>query len=365
MKERISKLEKEGKKVIDLSIGEPDFDTPETVKKAAIEAIEKNKTHYTSSKGIPELRGAIARHLREIHDTKVECEQIIVAPGAKQALFYVLTALLEEGEEVLVPEPSWLSYCEMIKLAGGIPVPIESSEEEGFIPPIDRIKKMIGKNTRAILINNPVNPTGALYGKEQIKQIVQLCEDKNIYLISDEIYCDIVYGEEFFSAGKTKSQKVILINGTSKMAAMTGWRIGYAIGNKKIIDDCVKMQQQTATCPSSISQYAAVAAFSDYKRYISSMISAYSKRRNMFCKGLENIGIKYFKPKGTFYVFANIKSISKSSKEATEFLLDKAGVSSVPGSAYGKSGEGYVRFSFATSEENLNAAIERMKKALG
>ena len=365
MKERVNAVKASGVKLADLTVGEPDFPTPELVKQAAIEAINKNLTYYTSASGIPDLRNELSQFLKshnKIDASLVGPENVLVTPGAKQGLFYVLASLLNEGDEVIIPEPCWVSYGDITKLNGGATVFVQSSEKSSFIPSISDIRFAMTRRTRAILINNPVNPTGAFYEKEYIRELVELCEERGIPLISDEIYSDIMFDDnKFYSAMETKSQSVILLSGLSKTAAMTGWRLGYIVAENKLIRDCVKMQQQTATCPSSITQYAAIAALRNYENYFPKMLIEYKKRRRMLVDGIRNIPkFSCFEPKGAFYVFMNVSKLGVSSEEATSLLLEKAHVASVSGSAFGKSGEGYVRLSFATSEENIELALSNL-----
>ena len=365
MKEKVSELRAKGRKIIDLTLGEPDFDTPEAVKKAAREALDLNLTHYTSAAGTPELRSEIASYLAKRGIT-ASAGNIIATPGAKQAVFYLLSSICGAGDEVLLPEPTWLSYAEIAKLSGAKVVPVPSSEKEGFVPPIERLMHAAGSRAKAVIINNPANPTGAMYGRDYVSELAEFCGKKGICLISDEIYSDIVYGgAKFFSAAECGLESVVLVSGMSKMAAMTGWRIGYIAANEKIVQGCVKMQQQTATCPSSISQHAAIAALKCHSSYAGTMLSQYEKRRSLMVSGLSGIPkISFFIPKGAFYVFMDMRKICATSEEAALFLLEKAGVASVPGSAFGKSGEGWVRLSFATDERTILQAVAAIKGAL-
>lgn len=366
MIDRIAELRAGGRDIIDLTVGEPDFDTPGIVKNAAIEAINRNFSHYTSARGAAELREEITAFIAGKKGVRIATDSIIVTPGGKQGVFYTFAAILERGDEVIIPEPAWLSYGDIVRLNDGVPVFVPSNESEGFIPPVDRIKKAVTKKTRAILINNPTNPTGALYSREYILELLELCEERGLFLVSDEVYSDIIYDrQKFFSVLETKSPRAVYIGSLSKMAAMTGWRLGYVIADRKIIDACTKMQQQTATCPSSISQAAAIAAFRHYDRYAPHMLAEYQKRRDFLAEGINGLGLKCLKPKGAFYLFANTGKISKSSQEAANVLLERAHVACVPGAAYGASGEGYVRFSFATSRKNLELALERIVNAIG
>jgi len=364
--EKTAELKSRGINIIDLTRGEPDFATPVVIKQAAIQAMNENLTKYTSSRGIAELRNEIARFFETKKGTYIGSEEIIITPGGKQGIFYALASILNHGDEVIIPEPTWLSYGDMVKLNEGIPIFVPSKEDDEFIPPIEAINSRITKNTKAILINNPTNPTGALYGKSYVLELLELCVKRNILLISDEVYSDIVYdGAKFFSVLEAKSENTIYIGSASKMAAMTGWRIGFVIAARKIIDACVKMQQQTATCPSSVSQFAAIAAFRHYDTYALTMIQEYNQRRNIICEGINGIPkLSCLKPKGAFYVFVNVKMLGMNSEQATRLFLEEAFVGCVPGSAYGTSGEGYVRFCFATNENNILAALERIKTTL-
>ena len=369
MNEKIMKLKNEGKEIINLSIGEPDFNTPEHIKRAGISAINQNFTHYTSSKGILELLQAISKKLEiENNIDAVPENNILITPGVKQALYYLNLILINPGDECIIFEPYWLTYWDSVKLCGGRPVSVYGEEKNDFKPTQEQIENKICDKTKYILFSNPCNPTGSLWNKKELEDIVKVARENKIFIISDEVYEKIIFdGNVFVSTASLEGAKdvTITLNGFSKAQAMTGWRIGYAIGPEYVIKAMNEVQQQTATCVCSISQKAASMAFGA-EEDTTEMVEQYQKRRDLFVDGLNRIkGFNSKKPKGTFYVFANISDLRMASVEATDYLLEKVGVGVVPGIAYGENCNNYLRFSFATNEANIIKALKKLEEVFG
>jgi len=368
--DKIRKMKREGIDVIELQTGEPDFATPQHIMEEAYNAMKEGYTHYTSSRGIPELREAISEKLRK--DNKIDADpekEIIVTPGAVHAVFSAILATINPGDEVIIPDPCWVVYPGCVKIAGGKLIRIPLNSEDNFELNIESIEDAITPRTKMLIINYPCNPTGTTLTLDKLKHIAEIAKEHDLLVLSDEIYEKILYdGLKHYSIGSLEGMKerTITINGFSKTYAMTGWRIGYASASSAIIDQMLKIQQYSVTCAPAFAQKAAIAALNGPKEPVHSMIKQYDQRRQLIVKRLNDInGIFCRKPTGTFYAFPNISELGISSIEFANFLLDKARVGVVPGSAYGQSGEGYVRLSFANSKENIEKAMERMEKLLG
>ena len=359
-----------GKDVIGLGAGEPDFDTPDNIKEAAIEAIRKGDTKYTAVDGTPALKKAIqAKFSRENH-LSYELDQISVGTGGKQVLYNAFMATINKGDEVIIPAPYWVSYPDIVLLAGGKPKIIKCDEKNNFKLTPEKLKKAVSKKTKWIIINSPSNPTGSGYTKDEIIALSKiLIKYKNLYILSDDIYEHITYdGFKFFTIAQIEKLKsrTLTMNGVSKSYSMTGWRIGYAAGPKEIIKAMAKIQSQSTSNPTSISQAAAVEALNGKQDFILERSNSFKERRNFVVDSLNNIkGISCLSPEGAFYVFPNCKKLLnnktklKSDKDFVEKLLEKAEVAVVQGSAFGL--EGYFRISYATSMDNLKKAMERIK----
>ena len=365
--EKVKELKSKGAEIIDLSWGEPYFDTPNIIKESTKNALADNITHYTNSRGIIELREAISEKLRTenkiIHDPNTE---ILVTPGAKQAMFYAVYTLIEDGAEVLIPAPYWLSYRDIVKLAGGKVVPIETKEGNNFKPSYEELESKISDRTTVILINSPNNPTGMVLDKTNLEDIAKIAKERDLIVISDEIYENIIFeGKKHYSIASFPEMKerTITINGFSKAFAMTGWRLGYLAASKGLMDHIIKVHQHIATCANSFVQEAAISAFEKCMEEVRHMTGEYEKRRDIIFDGINSVAIlSCLKPEGTFYAFVNIKKLGMNSLEASEYLLEKANISTVPGIEYGQSGEGYVRISFGLPEKDLIEAMERLQK---
>ena len=359
-----------GKDVIGLGAGEPDFDTPDNIKEAAIEAIRKGDTKYTAVDGTPALKKAIQAKFSRENDLSYELDQISVGTGGKQVLYNAFMATINKGDEVIIPAPYWVSYPDIVLLAGGKPKIIKCDEKNNFKLTPEKLKKAVSKKTKWIIINSPSNPTGSGYTKDEIIALSKiLMKYKNLYILSDDIYEHITYdGFKFFTIAQIEKLKsrTLTMNGVSKSYSMTGWRIGYAAGPKEIIKAMAKIQSQSTSNPTSISQAAAVEALNGTQDFISERSNSFKERRNFVVDSLNNIkGISCLSPEGAFYVFPNCKKLLnkktklKTDKDFVEKLLEKAEVAVVQGSAFGL--EGYFRISYATSMENLKKAMKRIK----
>ena len=368
--QKARELKAAGKDVIGLGAGEPDFDTPDNIKDAAIEAIKRGETKYTAVDGTPKLKKAIQGKFTRENNLSYELDQISVGTGGKQVLYNVFMATLNPGDEVIIPAPYWVSYPDMVLLAGGKPKIVKCSEKNEFKITPDELKKAIGKKTKWLIINSPSNPTGSCYTKSEIEELSKiLIKNKNVYILSDDIYEHITYDDfKFFTIAQIKALKdrTLTMNGVSKSYSMTGWRIGYGAGPKDIIKAVAKIQSQSTTNPSSISQAAAVEALNGTQDFIKTRSDSFKERRDYVVETLNSInGLSCLKPSGAFYVFPNCKKLLgkktklKTDKEFVEKLLDKAEVAVVQGSAFGL--DGYFRISYATSMENLKKALDRIK----
>jgi len=366
-----------GKDIIGLGAGEPDFDTPDHIKNAAIEAIKNGETKYTAVDGTPALKKAIAKKFYKDNSIEYNIDEIIVSVGGKQVLYNALMSSLNPGDEVIIPSPFWVSYPDMVSLAGGVPIIVEGKEKNNFKIQPEDIRDKISTKTKWIIINSPSNPTGSSYSKEELRDIGNLLlEYKNIFVMSDDIYEKIIYDDfKFFSLAEVVPElkdRILTVNGVSKAYAMTGWRIGYAGGPKHLITAMSKLQSQSTSNPSSISQAAALAALEGPEEFLLERNERFKNRRDMVVKMLNECdGLSCIKPSGAFYVYPSCSGIiGKSSKEGkliensidfSSYLLESVGVAVVPGSAFGA--DPFFRISYATSESILEEACNRIKKA--
>ena len=371
--QKARELKAAGKDVIGLGAGEPDFDTPDNIKEAAIKAINEGDTKYTAVDGTPALKKAIVEKFKKENNLDYTTDQITVGAGGKHVIYNAMMATLNDGDEVIIPAPYWVSYPDIVLLAGGKPVIMECGEKQGFkINPSD-LEKFITPKTKWIILNSPSNPTGACYSEKDIKAIADVLEKHNhVYILSDDIYEHVTYeGFKFFTIAQIESLKdrVLTMNGVSKAYSMTGWRIGYAAGPKDIVKAIAKIQSQSTTNPSSISQAASVEALSGTQDFIKKRADSFQERRDFVVKALNDIdGINCLNPDGAFYVFPSCKELmgkkdpsGKEIKSDTDFvqsLLENSGVAVVQGSAFGL--EGFFRISYATSMENLKKALEKI-----
>ena len=371
--QKARELKASGKDIIGLGAGEPDFDTPENIKQAAIKAIKGGDTKYTAVDGTPALKDAIINKFKRENNLEYQTNQITVGAGGKHVIYNAMMATLNEGDEVIVPAPYWVSYPDMVLLAGGTPIILECTEKQGFKINPSELEKIITKKTKWIILNSPSNPTGACYSERDIREIAKVLEKHpQVYILSDDIYEHVTYeGFKFFTIAQIENLKdrVLTMNGVSKAYSMTGWRIGYAAGPKEIIKAIAKIQSQSTTNPSSISQAAAVEALNGTQDFIKERATSFQSRRDFVVKALNEIeGIECLNPDGAFYVFPSCKGLigkkdsnGNNIKKDTDFvqsLLENNGVAVVQGSAFGL--EGFFRISYATSMENLKKAMEKI-----
>ncbi len=351
--------------VISLGVGEPDFVTPWRIREYAIYALEKGYTMYTSNKGMPELRQELSRYLFSRYGLDYDPEEeILITVGVSEGLDLSLRAILNPGDEVIIPDPCYVAYPACIALAGGIPVPVPTNEDNSFKITAEDIARQITPKTRAILFGYPANPTGAVLEKEELLQIAELAKRCNLLIISDEVYGHLVYGVEHTCVASLPGMKerTILLDGFSKAYAMTGWRLGYAASGREVIAAMTKIHQYTMLCAPIMSQMAAIEALKAGEKEIAAMVEEYDRRRHVIVKGLRDMGLSCFEPKGAFYVFPSIKITGMTSEEFAEKLLTEEQVAVVPGSAFGAHGEGYIRCCYATSLGEIEEALRRMER---
>lgn len=374
----IKKLRAAGIDVISFGVGEPDFDTPESIKNAAIKAINEGFTKYTPASGTDSLKKAICEYYKKTYSVEVKTNQLVVSNGAKHSLFNIALTLFNKGDEVIIPSPYWVSYPEQLALVGATPVFVETALKNDFKVNVKLLEGYVNRKTKGLILNTPSNPTGMVYSKSELIKILNFVKKTSIFLIVDEIYDRLVYGKEFVSVlsllegDEELKKQVIVVNGVSKTFAMTGWRIGYTISNEEIAVAMSDIQSQTTSNPSSISQRAAEAALSDDSKDIENMVREFKERRDLIVSLLKDIhGIELKSPDGSFYVFPDFSYyIGKkfngiriqNSLKLCEYLLNEARVGIVPGEAFGAMG--FVRFSFATSKKNINEGLGRIKEAL-
>lgn len=352
--------------VINLCIGEPGFTTPNNIIEAAKKALDKGHTKYTSNAGIIELRRVLAEKLEKDNGIKADPEnELIVTTGAGEAIVLSLMALVDEGDEVILPNPAWPNYLGHIATVGGVVVSVDTFEEDNFSLKAEAIKKAITDRTKVIIVNSPSNPTGAIMNKDELIEIGKLAKENNIMVISDEPYEKLIYGgKTHFSLASVEEFKdnVITINSFSKTYAMTGWRVGYAHGPKEIISAMVKLQENLSSCVNASAQVAGIEAIIGPQNAVCEMVEEYRKRRDLLVEGLNELkGVSCIVPDGAFYAFPNIKALGKSSKEVAETIIREVQVVTTPGSAFGTAGEGYLRLSFASSTEDIIEALDRLK----
>ena len=369
-------LKAQGIDIISFGTGEPDFDTPQNIKDYAIDAINKGFTKYCPVAGTLDLKNAIVKKLKEDNNLEYTKEEIIVSCGGKHSLYNLFQSILNDGDEVIIPAPYWVSYPDMAILAGAKPVFIHTSDKEHFKVKPEAIEKAITEKTKAFILNSPSNPTGNTYTLEELKEIADVCVKNNVLIISDEMYEKLVYDNfKFYSIAQVSDEvkkNTVVVNGVSKAFAMTGWRIGYTAGPAEIIKAMTKIQSQSTSCPSSISLKAATEALNGPKECLEVMRKEFEKRRNYIVERLNNIkGITCLKPEGAFYVFPNISELLNKTyngkkintdSELADYLLDEARIAVVPGSAFGA--DGYMRLSYATSMENIVEGMNRLENSL-
>jgi aminotransferase len=349
--------------VISLGVGEPDYTTPWHIRESAIESIEKGQTMYTSNSGMPELRKELARYLKTEYKVDYDpANELLITVGVSEALDLTMRALIDPGDEVILPDPSFVAYSSCVILAGGKPVHIPTYEANNFEITAKDIEERLTNKTRAILIGYPSNPTGAVMSRKKLADIATLALKHDLTVISDEIYSKLIYGAEFtcFASLPGMKENTVFLGGFSKAFAMTGWRVGYAAAPKEIISAMTKIHQYTMMCVSTMSQMAALEALKGEQESVTEMVEDYNRRRQVIVKGFRDIGLSCFEPKGAFYAFPSIKCTGMTSEEFAEKLLSEEKVAVVPGSAFGKCGEGYIRCCYATSLPDIEEALKRM-----
>jgi aspartate aminotransferase len=361
-------LEAQGKEIVHLEIGEPDFDTPANIKNAAKKALDDGFTHYGPAAGLPQARKAVANYISETRGITVTSENVVITPGAKPIMFFVILACVDEGDEVIYPNPGFPIYESAIDFVGGKSVPLQLKEENEFRVDVDDVKKLITKKTRMIILNSPHNPTGGILMEEDIRAIAELAQEHKLLVLSDEIYDRNMYdGYKPFSIASVPGMQdqTVILDGFSKTYAMTGWRLGFGVMPEELAKLVTKLQINSTSCTASFSQIAGIEALTGPRDDVLRMVSEFEERRNVIVEGLNAIdGFRCHKPHGAFYVFPNITGTGKSSRELADILLNQAGVACLSGAAFGKFGEGYLRFSYANSIDNIEKALERIAKVM-
>jgi len=365
---RAKQLQAEGKEVVHLEIGEPDFDTPKYICDAAIQAIKDGYTHYNPSAGYPEVRKIISDEINKTRGITTNPEQVVIVPGGKPVMFYVIFALVDEGDEVIYPNPGFPIYESLINFVGAKPVPIPLKEENDFRLDVDELESLVTSKTKLLIINSPQNPTGGSLTKADLERIAKIAVDNDLWVLSDEIYSRIIYDGKFESVTQFPGmvERTIILDGMSKTYAMTGWRIGYGVMQEELAGHVARLATNCNSCTSAFTQIAAGAALTGPQDDSENMVVEFKKRRDVIVNGLNSIdGITCKKPQGAFYVFPNIKASGKTSKEMEVLLLEKYGVAGLAGTSFGKYGEGYLRFSYANSVENIEKALASIKTCFG
>lgn len=361
-------LERQGKDIVHLEIGEPDFDTPGNVVDAAVSALHKGWTHYGPSAGLPELRQAIAEEVSGSRGVKCSREEVVVVPGGKPIIFFSILALVDPGDEVIYPNPGFPIYESMINYIGGRAVPIQLREDRDFRLDVNELEGLINHRTKLIIINSPQNPTGGVLSKRDIQDIAQAIGERNIMVLSDEIYSRLIFEGEHYSimAVPGFKDRTILLDGFSKTYAMTGWRMGYGVMRADLAAHMTRLMTNSNSCTASFTQVAGIEALQGNQSSVDKMRNEFQRRRDAFVAGLNKIkGFSCRLPKGAFYVFPNIRETGWTSKKLADALLEQAGVACLSGTAFGDFGEGYLRFSVANSLENLNKALDRIRQWTG
>lgn len=366
--EKALAMERTGEKVIHFELGRPDFDTPEYIKEAACRALAEGKVHYTSNYGTMELRQAIADKLNRQNHIDYKTSEILVTVGLSEAVFAVLAAILNEGDEILVPDPVWLNYVNVPNLLGAVPVTYNLKEETGFQIDFDEIRAKITPKTRAVVIVTPNNPTGGVLTEDVLKELADIAVSNDLMVLADEVYERLIYdGEKHISIASLPGMKerTFTLNGMSKAYAMDGWRLGYVAAPESYIVTMNKFHQHNTTCAPSFVQAAAAAALTDEGDEVNEMVKEYKRRRDCAVKAINEIpGLSCQCPKGAFYIFINCKALNRSCEELADYFLEEAKIALVPGNVFGPGGEGYLRMSFANSYENVAEGCRRLKEAV-
>jgi aspartate/methionine/tyrosine aminotransferase len=360
---RAKALERQGRDIVHLEIGEPDFDTPSNIIHAATEALQHGWTHYAPSAGLPDLRETIADYVSTTRRVKAAADEVVVVPGGKPIIFYTILALAEPGDEVIYPNPGFPIYESMINFVGATPVPIQLREDLDFRLDVNELKSLISNRTKLIILNSPQNPTGGVLGQKDIKEIAEAIGDRNIMVLSDEIYSRLLFEGDHHSIMSLPDWKdrTILLDGFSKTYAMTGWRMGYGVMRADLAQHISRLMTNSNSSTASFTQVAGIEAIKGDQSSVDKMNKEFMRRRDAFYERVNQIkGFSCLKPKGAFYMFPNIQKTGWPSKKLADALLDEAGVAALSGTAFGAFGEGYLRFSIANSMENINKALDRL-----
>ncbi len=363
-------LEAKGRDIIHLEIGEPDFDTPAHVVEAGCKALRDGHTHYTPTAGIPELREAIAEDVARSRGLEVHPEQVVVTPGGKPIMFFTILALVDEGDEVLLPNPSFPIYESMVNFVGGKPVFVPLRQENGFRFDLDEFEANLGDRTRLVILNSPANPTGGVLTADDMAGLAGILRERpDVYVLSDEIYSRLLYSERFASIASEEgfgpAERTVILDGFSKTYAMTGWRLGYGVMPLDLAEEVVKLQVNSNSCTSAATQHAGLAALEGPQDAVAGMLAEFRARRDQIVAGLNKLpGVECITPQGAFYAFPRITGTGYSADELANLLLEVAGVASLSGTAFGRYGEGHLRLSYANSRENISRALDSMNELL-
>ncbi len=358
-------LEAEGRHIIHLEIGEPDFNTPQPIIDAAKEALDQGWTHYGPPQGLPACREAVASYVSRTRNVSVSAKNVCMVPGAKPMLFFPVLALIEAGDEVLYPDPAFPIYRSLINFLGAKPVPMPLREARGFSLDLDHVRDSLTDRTKLIILNSPENPTGGIIPEADIRQLAELVRDRDVMILSDEIYSRICYDGQAFSIASVPGmlEKTIIMDGFSKSYAMTGWRLGYGVLPEWLVEPVNKLMANSNTCAASFVQRAAITGLNGPQTEVEDMVREFRRRRDMFCPALNEIpGFRCTLPAGAFYAFVNIEGTGRTSQEMEDILLQQAGVACLDGAAFGDCGRGYLRLSYANSFDNLSEAIRRIRE---
>lgn len=364
---RAKALEAQGREIIHLEIGEPDFDTPAHIVEAAVQALRSGHTHYTPGAGVMPLRQAIARHISQSRGIEVGPEHVVVTPGAKPIMFFIILALLQEGDEAIYPNPGFPIYESMINFVGATPVALPLREENNFSFDPDEFRSLVSDRTRLIILNSPQNPTGGIVTRADLEVVAEVARERNIMILSDEVYEQIFYEGEHFSIASLPGMQAltILLDGFSKTYAMTGWRLGYGVMPVELAERVTKLMVNSNSCTAAFTQQAGIAALEGPRDGVRDMVAAFRERRDVIVAGLNHIpGFRCACPAGAFYVFPNVTGTGIDSKPLAGYLLNEAGVAVLDGDCFGRYGQGYLRLSYANSIANINKALERIDAAV-
>jgi len=367
--EEVTLREKRGEKVVHLEIGRPDFDTPEHIKEEAKRALDRGAVHYTSNYGELKLREAISKKLQVENGISADpSDEIVVTVGTNEAVFMAMMALLDPGDEVLIPDPCWLHYFYCAEMAGARPVSVPLREENGFKLMVDDLESRVTPKTKLMVMNTPHNPTGMVMGVEDLEAVSRFAEKHDLYVLADEIYERMLYGKarhKSMASFPGMKERTITVNGFSKIYSMTGWRLGYLVADRALMKGLIRIHQYTTVCACSFAQWGGVAALNGSQKVAEQMVAEFDRRRQLVSRSLREIpGISFVEPQGAFYIFPNIRSFGMTSEEMARYILEEAKAAVVPGNVFGAYGEGYIRISYANSYENLEKAMTQIQRAL-